>query len=346
LGLWRRKLRLNLALQGGGAHGAFTWGVLDRLLEEPTLEIAAVSGSSAGAVNAVALAAGFVAGGADGARKRLAAVWDAIEKAQLPDFMRPMARLSMAHITSVLSPYEFNPLNFDPLRNLLANQIDFDRLRRQYPFELMLAATEVRTGAARLFRARELGVESVLASACLPSLHKAVEIGGTHYWDGGYSSNPPLVELAAEEHARDTLIVQLLPLARDEVPTRAREIGAQVHRMAFSQPLAREAALIGEMQRLGALARRLAPARSRRIARHRFHLIDASPITSRLPDESALDPDGQLLSFLHEAGRREAAAWLARDRRHVGRRSSIDPAQMFLRGQDSSGASSLDSPPA
>ena len=325
----RRGTRLNLALQGGGAHGAFTWGVLDRLLEEQRLEFTCVSGTSAGAINAVAMAAGFIEDGRTGAKQRLAAVWGAIESAGVPEFMRGVARMSMAQIMSVFSPYDFNPLNFDPLRKLLDQHIDFERIRAAAPFELLIAATEAASGRARLFRSKEMTVEAVLASACLPSLHRAVEIGGVHYWDGGFSANPDLVTLAGGGFAGDTLLVQLMPVRRDEVPTRARDIAGQVNLITFNQPLMRDVAMIAEIKSRGRLALWGAAPERKRIARHRFHLIEAAPHTAHLSHETMGEPDAGLLTYLRDAGRQEAEQWLEAHARQIGRRSSTDLVAKF-----------------
>ena len=182
------------------------------------MRIGCISAASAGAVNAVALAAGLVDGGQEGARARLDAVWGAVLEAQVPDFMRGVARISMTQILNLFSPYEFNPLGFDPLRSLLNAHIDFDRIRAAAPFELLISATEVATGRARLFRRHEITVDAVLASACLPTLHHAMVIDGTAYWDGGFSANPDLVTLAGEGHAEDTLIVLLNAIESPEPP--------------------------------------------------------------------------------------------------------------------------------
>src|SRR5688572_32902032 len=198
--MFRRQQCLNLALEGGGAHGAFTWGVLDRLLQDATLDIAWISATSAGAVNAVALASGLIEDGRDGARAKLRAVWEAVAKAGVPDLVRLnpwLAGLSrsnaLAQVASMFSPYELNPLGFDPLRKLLEAHIDFAALREHAGPELLIAATALSTGHARLFRRSEITVEAVLASACLPMLHHAVTIDGQAYWDGGFSANPDLV---------------------------------------------------------------------------------------------------------------------------------------------------------
>ena len=330
MAIFKRKIRLNLALQGGGAHGAFTWGVLDRLLEEEQLAFACISGTSAGAVNAVAVASGFVAGGAEGARAKLAAVWGAIADARVPDFLRGVARASFAQIMTVYSPYEFNPLNFDPLRNLLNTHIEFDRLRDEAPFELLIAATDVATGQPRLFRRHEITVEAVLASACLPVLHRAVKIGDRHYWDGGFSANPEILSLAEGPFADDTLLVQLNTIDQNGVPTKAREIAGGVNRITFNAPLMKDIERLEEIRRLPRAARLFAGTRHRRVARHRFHLIEASAYTSDLPPDSKNDPDRQLLDRLYTGGRAETAMWLTRHKASIGRRSTVDLAGVFL----------------
>ncbi len=242
---------MNLALQGGGAHGAFTWGVLDRLLEDDELEISWVSATSAGAVNAVAVASGLSEGGKTSARDKLRGVWEAVHKAGVPDLLRLNPFLyglsrtpQMAQMASLWSPYEFNPLGFDPLRRLLSESIDFEKLRKDSPIELLIAATEVATGRSRIFRRHELTVEAVLASSCLPTLHHAVEIDGVAYWDGGFSANPDIKTLAMESPVEDTLIVQLNSLVRPGLPTGVREISLHANRLSFNAPLIREIELI------------------------------------------------------------------------------------------------------
>jgi len=337
LRFFRRKIRLNLALQGGGAHGAFTWGVLDRVLEDDELEISWVSATSAGAVNAVALAAGLSEGGKSSARKKLRHVWEAVHKAGVPDLLRLNPFLyglsrtpHLAQMASLWSPYEFNPLGFDPLRRLLDEEIDFDKLRSASPIELLIAATEVATGRARIFRTNEITVETVLASACLPTLHHAVEIDGVAYWDGGFSANPDIKRLAMESPVEDILIVQLNPLVRHQLPTGVREISLHANRLAFNAPLKRDIELIETVRECS--KRWLGGARGRygRLATHRFHLIEAGRYTSALSPDSTMKPDWTLLNYLYNAGRDEAEKWLARHRAAVGRRSSVDLKERFL----------------
>ena len=335
--LFRRNIRLNLALQGGGAHGAFTWGVLDRLLEDDELEINWVSATSAGAVNAVALASGLSEGGKTSARNKLRSVWEAVHKAGVPDLMRlnpflySLSRTpQMAHMASLWSPYEFNPLGFDPLRRLLSDSIDFEKLRNESPIELLIAATEVSNGRARIFRRNEITVDAVLASACLPTLHHAVEIDGVAYWDGGFSSNPDIKTLAMESPVDDTIIVQLSPLVREGLPTGVREIGLHVNRIAFNAPLVREIELIETVRECqqGRIGGPRGP--YARLATHRFHLIEAGRHTASLSPESTMKTDWSLLSQLFGAGRDEAEKWLSRHRSSIGRRSTVDLKEHFL----------------
>ncbi len=337
LGRRSKRLRLNLALQGGGVHGAFTWGVLDRLLDESDIEFGWISGTSAGAVNAVALADGLAEGGRAGARDRLRSIWEAVLEAGVPDLLRlnpflyGMSRSpTMGQVASMFSPYDFNPLGFDPLRKLIASRIDFERLRKFEGIDLLIAATDVATARPRLFRRREMTVEAVLASACLPQIHHAVEIEGRDYWDGGFSANPDLVTLATESPVGDTLLVLLNPIEKPGAPRSAREISADVSRVTFSQPLIRDVMEI--TAHAGNVGSRWRQPRSRaeRLARHRFHLIEAGRHTSTLPPESKTRPERALLSYLHNSGREEARRWVARAKADVGRRSSVDLAERFL----------------
>ena len=336
---FRRQLKINLALQGGGAHGAFTWGVLDRLLEEETLSFGWISATSAGAVNAVALAAGLAQGGREGAHAKLREVWEGVHKAGVPDLLRLNPFLfgltnvtTLAQMTSLLSPYEFNPLGFDPLRALLADTIDFESIRDKAPVELILAATEVSTGRARLFRRHEISLDTVLASACLPTLHRTVEIDGVGYWDGGFSKNPDLITVGSESPVKDTLIVQLNPLVRRELPKGAREIAGTVNRLTFNAPLLRDVEHILAVRE--AIGTRRFGGKGRgpngALAQHRFHMIEAGRYTSSLSDDSKLKPDLGLLTYLHSAGRTQTHKWLAQNLASVGRRETVDFTDRFL----------------
>jgi NTE family protein len=335
--MFRRLQRVNLALEGGGAHGAFTWGALDRLLEDRTLDIAWISATSAGAVNAVALASGLLEDGRNGARAKLRAVWEAVAKAGVPDLVRLnpwLASLSrsnaLVQMAQLFSPYDFNPLGFDPLRKLLDDHIDFAGLRDSPGPELLIAATAVTTGRPRLFRRSEISVEAVLASACLPTLHHAVTIGDESYWDGGFSANPDLVTLGRESPVCDTLIVKLSAIDANGVPTSAREIAGRVNQITFMQPMLRDVEVIDAVRRHYSRWLRLHDAADARLARHRFHLIEAGRFTGALSPESKAKPDMELLTYLFRAGREETEKWLARHRDSIGREPTVDLAKRFL----------------
>mgnify|MGYP001480309120 CR=1 FL=1 len=329
----RRRVRLNLALQGGGAHGAFTWGVLDRLLDLPGLEIGTVSATSAGAVNAVALASGLATGGRVGAKATLRAVWEAIGRSGIPRFLRfnplvagfaslqAMASSGVGPLAGALSPYEFNPFDFNPLRTLLEENVDFAAIRARQPVRLLIAATSVLDGRARLFRDSEITVEAVLASGCLPTIHRAIEIDGISYWDGGFSANPDLVVLAGESAVRDTLLVLLNAVAIAEVPKDGREIAAHINRLTFNAPLLRDVAVIRDaLSADGTFAK----PQTRRLARHRFHLVEAAEHTATLAPETKMKPDRALLENLHAAGRDEATLWIEKYSKDIGRRGTVD----------------------
>lgn len=331
----RKVVRINLALQGGGAHGAFTWGVLDRLLEDEMLAFGWVSGTSAGAVNAVALASGLATGSRQRARETLFKLWQDVHKAGVPDLTRFNPFLyswsrsnSLAQVASLWSPYEFNPLGFDPLRRILETHVDFEAIREKSPVELLIAATHVATGRARLFRRESLSLDCVLASACLPTVHHAVEIDGAAYWDGGFSANPDLVTLAVESDVADTLLVTLSPLVLDDHPTSVRDISNQATRLTFNAPLLRDIEIINAVRETaGAILPkgRLAP-----LARHRFHLIDASPVTAAMSPETTLKPDWSMITYLHGAGRSAADQWLAQSRSAIGKSETVDLVKHFL----------------
>ena len=335
--LWAKARRLNLALQGGGAHGAFTWGVLDRLLHEDRLEFDGVSGTSAGAVNAVALAAGLLEGGRDGARAKLAEAWHGVSEAGMPgshlpyqfkqlptvQLMGSTTRHAIRRMSELFSPYEFNPLDINPLRGLLNGLVDFERLRAEAPVKLFIAATELATGRPRIFREGELTADMVLASACLPTLFKAVRIDDGFYWDGGFSSNPDLATIIGETQTRDLLLVLLTPLHVPQLPKSTDGIKGAVNRLTFNQPLRSEIALLEETRRL-AKTSAFPDKRRRRIARARHHLVSAQTVTAALDDNTKLNPRHGLITFLHEAGYCAAEQWLEEHGGAIGRRGTAN----------------------
>jgi NTE family protein len=334
---------INLALQGGGAHGAFTWGVLDRLLEDGRLAVEGISGTSAGAMNAAVLAYGLARGGADGAREALADFWDrvAVAAAFSPIKPSPLDRwlsignmdfspswIAFDNLTRMLSPYEFNPLNLNPLREVLCEVVDFDWLGEQCArdvVKLFLCATNVKTCKIHVFKGREVSAEAVLASACLPFLFHAVEIDGAAYWDGGYMGNPPIFPLIYDTQCSDVLLVQINPVNIDEVPKRAHDIVDRVNEVGFNSSLMRELRTIAFVTRLideGRLD-------MERYKRLNMHAIEAEDELAKLTVSSKLNADRDFLKWLFALGRRRAEAWLERDVDKVGRESSLD-LQKFL----------------
>lgn len=301
---------VNLALQGGGAHGAFTWGVLDRLLEEPGFAFEGVSGTSAGAINAVVVASGWLSGGAEGAREALAALWRQVGDAAR---LHPQGRLPRAAFdltAQLLSPYQLNPLGINPLKDLLARLVDFERLRSEASLKLFIAATNLRTGRARIFRNSELTIEVALASACLPHVHAAIEIDGEAYWDGGYVSNPPIMPLVESCSTPDLLLIQINPLDVDALPRSAAGIRNRVGEIVFGQPLQHELELLALR---AARARRFPAclnAVNRRFARCRRHVIDGSGSLAGLDPTTKVVPASATLLSLRDAGRSAAEDWL------------------------------------
>jgi NTE family protein len=335
--VWRwfpraQRAPLALALQGGGAHGAFTWGVLDALLEQRANRIVAVSGASAGAINALLLAHGLLAGGRDGARATLATFWTALGQSVPWDALGLVTsdgtQLSapaqwMLRWMSSLSPAQANPLRMNPLRDLLAKSIDFERLRQQSQIALHIAATHANSGRLRVFGNRELSLDAALASACLPSLHHAVEIDGEPYWDGAFSANPPLMPLLRTPGALDVMVVMLSPWRLGDTPGSADAIRERTMEIAFN------AAFLGEM-RLVAEATELAQQAwwpgtfERRLKRAHWHLIDGGEHLAALPANSKLIAHGALLQRLHDAGRERALQWQQEHAAQIGRRSTLD----------------------
>jgi NTE family protein len=349
----RGKRRINLALQGGGSHGAFTWGVLDALLEDGRLEFDGISGASAGAVNAVALAHGFAsaaaAGGdaADGraaARATLERVWHGVAGiGSVGALAQHFARLLLGgasgeRIRATLgvdpnrwaSPYQTNPLDINPLRTLLAEQIDFDALAATAAApKVFVSATHVKTGRAEIFSGDRLSLPAVMASTCLPMLFQAVEIDGEHYWDGGYSANPALLPLINECESVDIVLVQLNPLAHEDTPHTPQLIAQRVNELAFN------ASLLQQMRSIDALNQLLAEGRLAEVEQYRsplLHRIDIDGSVEDLPASSKVSTDAALLELLFERGRTAGRAWLEKHYDALGKRSSIDIQRDYIAG--------------
>ena len=298
--------RLSLALQGGGSFGAFTWGVLDRLLEEPDLGFDAISGASAGAVNAVLMAAGIVDGGQDEAKARLRQFWQKMSRAAalMPGPVPSPFGAGLELMFRSMSPYQFNPFNLNPMREALVASVDFERLRRHSPIKLLLATTRVSDGRLRILTNPELTIEGVLASACLPLLHHTIEIDGEAYWDGGFAANPPLLPLIRASQCQHALIVQVTPMTSDRLPKTARDISRRIEQIQFNATLNSEleALKLGKMLGLTDKLRRL------RIGR-----ISAHEEFEGLSSESAGNLDWDFLERLQESGRVAADLWLRQD---------------------------------
>jgi NTE family protein len=332
------KKHINLALQGGGAHGAFTWGVLDHLLEDGRLTIEGISGTSAGAVNAVMLADGLKRGGPDEARKRLADFWRA---ASLGGELPPLQRAVTDRLFSLLpnegsptfdwlnawskylSPYDFNPLNINPLKDLIERFVDFDGLRAD-PRRIFIAATNVQTGRLHIFPHDKISAEAVMASACLPAVFRAVEIDGVPYWDGGYLGNPVLYPFFRATDTEDVLIVQINPLERKKVPHATRDIMGRVNEITFN------ASLMGELRAIEFVNRLIEQGRiphgtGAHEYRHiKVHRIVLEGLGERFSSASRLRNDYESFELLRKLGRRSARRFLDAHYDDIGVRSSVD----------------------
>ncbi|TCR66320.1 patatin-like phospholipase family protein [Bosea sp. BK604] len=329
----RELLIIDLALQGGGAHGAFTWGVLDRILEEDWLEINAISGTSAGAMNAAVLASGYARGGRPGAREALELFWRKVsDAARFSPFQRsPLDILlgrwtldnsplfvTMDMMSRLVSPYSLNPGGSNPLTDILAEVIDFDALAGG-PIQLFVTATNVRTGRGRVFRNAEITPDVLLASACLPTLFQAVEIDGDGYWDGGYSGNPTMTPLIRDSHALDTILVQINPVERPGIPRTARDILNRLNEVSFN------AVLLKELRMMAMLRQKANPesGEGARWAQMRIHRVTSEAMAD-LGYSSKLNAEWEFLTMLHGEGRHSAEAFYREHKDDLGKRSTLD----------------------
>ncbi len=309
-----RPKRLSLALQGGGAFGAFTWGVFDRLLEAK-IPFDSVSGASAGAMNAVLLASGLAQGGADGARAALHRFWRKVSEAgRRSRLMSPI----LTRVTSQLSPYQFNPFDLNPLRDILTTEVDIEAVRTESPVRLLLGATRVRDGALRIFRNRNLTFDVVLASACLPQLHQAVSIDGEPHWDGGYAANPPLMPLVTATRASDLMVVQIIPGNHAELPTTSPEIQKRLNQITFNSSLQRDLEALAMMSQLSREGDMRNSRLGRKLERLTVHRLVAEDHVEGLSTFSFLNTDWSHLQRLRDHGRAAAEAWLE------GRSTGVD----------------------
>jgi len=333
---------INLALQGGGAHGAFTWGVLDRLLEEKAIGFEGISATSAGAMNAVVLAYGMAVGGREGARRALTDFWRRVSHAaalgplQPTPFERLTGMRSLEHspafvafdlVTRLFSPYEFNPLGINPLRDVLCNSVDFEALRTTCcPIKLYLSATNVRSGKVRVFENDDVTPDAVMASACLPFMFQAVEIDGEAYWDGGYMGNPAIFPLIYGCETSDVLVVHINPLERAEAPRTAFEIMNRINEISFNSSLMREMRAIAFVTRLLDEGKII----DGTMKHMRVHAISDGEFMQSLGVASKLNADWSFLLELMEHGRAAADAWLSQQWKKIGVSSTIDIAGTYL----------------
>jgi NTE family protein len=324
------KKLVNLALQGGGSHGAFTWGVLDRLLEEKRLKFEGITATSAGAVNAVVLADGLAAGGREGARDALRLYWQKVsEISSRGIFKTDKANsdfglenspgfLFVESLTFFASPYQMNPFNYNPVKDLLAETINFERVRQQRAVKLFICATNVQTAKAKIFAGKDLGVEHVLASACLPLMMHAVEVDGEFYWDGSYAGNPAIFPLVYDCEARDIIMVHITPAERPGVPTTSPAIMNRTQEISFNT------SLIREMRTIAFLNKLIDNDRVSGAKRMLMHLIEAEDLIRGFSWSSRLNGDWDFLMHLHEMGRERADKWLATNFDHLGKQSTVD----------------------
>jgi NTE family protein len=330
---------INLALQGGGSHGAFTWGVLDRLLEEERLSFDGISGTSAGAVNAVVLVDALAAGGRAQAKKALAEYWKKVSALasrsvfQASPFDKANPNFGLEHspgylfmesMTYYASPYQINPFNLNPLRDLLAETIDFERVRRQTAIKLFIDATDVQSAKVKIFEGKDIRVEHVLASTCLPLMMQAVEIDGEYYWDGSFSGNPAIFPLIFNCESRDLLMVHITPAERPGVPTTSPAIMNRMQEISFNTTLIRE------MRTLAFFGELIDDGKMTGFRRMLVHLIEAEDLIRKLSWSSRLNGDWSFLTYLHEMGRRRAEDWLVANFDGVGVKSTVNLREKYF----------------
>ncbi|MBB4658467.1 patatin-like phospholipase family protein [Parvularcula dongshanensis] len=338
---------LNLALQGGGAHGAYAWGVADRLLESRRVTLNAITATSAGAMNAAVIAYGHAKGGDEGAREALEGFWRKVSEMKglmgVPDVPEPwrslvpgladaeqMISFAVMELAALsLSPYQFNPVNYNPLRVVLEEAVDFDVIHREGDIKLFISATNVRSGKVRVFRKEEVTLDAVMASACLPQLFQAVEIGGEAYWDGGYMGNPSLWPLFYETDVEDLLVVHINPIERDEVPMTAAQIDNRINEITFNSALLKEMRAVAFVQKL-LRDKWVTQTHAAELSDIKFHAIRADKTLKDLSLASKYDTSWGFLCDLRDRGRRAAESWLDANWDAVGERGTVDLHAEFL----------------
>jgi len=334
---------VNLALQGGGSHGAFAWGVLDRLLDDERISFEGITATSAGAMNATVMAYGLTIGGREGAKQKLAEYWQRISKAAASSPLQPsfidklMNNRSLENspafiffdmMTRLMSPYQFNPLNLNPLREVLEATVDFERLRKDNVVKLYLCASNVRSGKVKIFGNDEITASAVLASGCLPFLFQAVEIDGEAYWDGGYMGNPAIYPLIYHCQSSDVIIVHINPIRREEVPRTAANILNRLNEISFNSSLMREMRAVAFVTKLldsGGIIDE-----HKKLKRVLIHSIEAEEFMKDLGVASKLNAQWDFLTHLRDVGRQRADQWLAANFGEIGVNSTIDIQGKYL----------------
>ena len=332
---------INLALQGGGSHGALAWGALDRLLEDERIVIEGIVGTSAGAMNAVVTAYGLMLGGNEGARRALRRFWEAVAEMGARSVMQPswLDRMRspgsldyspgwiwMDTLSRVLSPYQMNPVNYHPLREILSEQIDFAALRQSDKVKLFICASNVLTNRLHVFEGRDMTIEAVLASGCIPSVFQATEINGEHYWDGGYMGNPPFFPIIYNCSSADVVLIMVNPIQIKEVPKTAQAILDRINTLSFNSSLMREMRAIDFVNRLvdGGFTE------GGRLKKILVHCIAAEDEMGALGVSSKLNVEWEFLVWLFEIGRKRADDFLREHFDKIGKESSTVIAQRFL----------------
>lgn len=333
-----QKKRVNLALQGGGAHGAFTWGVLDKFLELDVFEIEGISATSAGSMNAVVLAQGLMDGGNEGARTLLHEFWHSLSDyskllgigamTPMDFFLQPYIKVPFSFyvfstIMNLYSPYEFNPFNFHPIREILNGIIDIEKIKKQSTIKLFICATNVKTGKIRIFKESELTIEAILASACLPKLFQAVEVNGEYYWDGGYLGNPAIFPLIYNTDVPDIIILHVVPIIRTHIPNTVIEIDTRLREVSFNSSLMREMRAIAFVSKLideGWIKDEYVD----RLKKLHMHALRADHFISKFPLASVFIPDWDFLLELRDLGRDVAEKWVEENFDAIGNHATID----------------------
>jgi NTE family protein len=337
------KKRINLALQGGGSHGAYTWGVLDRLLEEDDIIVEGISGTSAGAMNAAMFVNGYMQGGNAGAKKMLEEFWFRVSEAATysPLHKNPVDRILTGWnmdmspsyhwfdlLSRMYSPYQLNPLDINPMRMILDDMLDKESLQACSAIKIFIAATHVASGQARVFQCHEITTDVLLASACIPFLFQAVEVNGEHFWDGGYMGNPVIWPLIYHCQSEDVVLVQINPIHNQTLPTTANEIINRLNEISFNS------SLIAEMRAIDFVSRLLQQGQlnPKEYKDMRMHLIYPAEHVKTLNASSKMNADWDFFKFLKEIGRATAEVWLQENWKHVGKQSSVDIREKFLCG--------------